>query len=142
MQFYPAGKQPQWLYGTEINRVVRYAYKVGDAKPSGQAEVVVPQLADTTQGHSTRDLVFSLDGKRMFVAVGSQSNVAEDMPKKSAADQDVEAEHGVGAAWGKRRTAQMCSCSASARSQQAVRDRHPQLRRARDAVDRRSLVHD
>ncbi len=101
MQFYPAGKQPQWLYVTEINRVLRYAYKVGDAKPSGQAEVVVPQLADTTQGHSTRDLVFSLDGKRMFVAVGSQSNVAEDMPKKSAADIKAwEAQHGVGAAWG------------------------------------------
>jgi len=32
MQFYPAGKQPQWLYVTEINRVLRYAYKVGDAK--------------------------------------------------------------------------------------------------------------
>ncbi len=101
MQFYPAGKQPQWLYVTEINRVLRYAYKVGDAKATGQAEVVVPQLADTTQGHSTRDLVFSLDGKRMFVAVGSQSNVAEDMPKKSAADIKAwEAEHGVGAAWG------------------------------------------
>jgi glucose/arabinose dehydrogenase len=101
MQFYPAGKQPQWLYVTEVNRVLRYAYKVGDMKPSRQAEVVVPQLADTTQGHSTRDLVFSLDGKRMFVAVGSQSNVAEDMPKKSAADIKAwEAEHGVGAAWG------------------------------------------
>ena len=101
MQFYPAGKQPQWLYVTEVNRVLRYAYKVGDQKPSGQAEVVVPQLADTTQGHSTRDLAFSLDGKRMFVAVGSQSNVAEDMPKKSAADiKTWEADHGVGAAWG------------------------------------------
>jgi glucose/arabinose dehydrogenase len=100
MQFFPAGKQPQWLYVTEVNRVLRYAYKVGDQK-AGQPEVVVPQLADTTQGHSTRDLVFSLDGKRMFVAVGSQSNVAEDMPKKSPAEiKSWEAEHGVGAAWG------------------------------------------
>jgi glucose/arabinose dehydrogenase len=28
-------------------------------------------------GHATRDLAFSLDGKRLFVAVGSRSNVAD-----------------------------------------------------------------
>ncbi|HVS24598.1 MAG TPA: PQQ-dependent sugar dehydrogenase [Gammaproteobacteria bacterium] len=101
MQFYPSGGQPQWLYVTEVNRVLRYAYKVGDTKASGQAEVVVPQLASSTTGHSTRDLVFSLDGKRMFVAVGSQSNVAEGMPKKTPQEIKAwEAEHGVGAAWG------------------------------------------
>jgi hypothetical protein len=101
MQFYPAGGQPQWLYVTEVNRVLRYAYKVGDTKATGAPEVVVPQLASSTTGHSTRDLVFSLDGKRMFVAVGSQSNVAEGMPKKTPQEIKAwEAEHGVGAAWG------------------------------------------
>jgi glucose/arabinose dehydrogenase len=104
MQFYPAGGKPQWLYVTEVNRVLRYAYKVGDTKPSGQPEVVVPQLADGTMGHSTRDLVFSLDGKRMFVAVGSESNVAEGMPKKTPDEIKAwEAEHGTGAAWGSER---------------------------------------
>jgi len=101
MQFYPSGGQPQWLYVTEVNRVLRYAYKVGDTKATGAAEVVVPQLASSTMGHSTRDLVFSLDGKRMFVAVGSQSNVADGMPKKTPQEiKSWEAEHGVGAAWG------------------------------------------
>jgi glucose/arabinose dehydrogenase len=101
IQFYPAGAQPQWVYISEVNRVMRYPYKVGDTKPSGQAEVVVAQLAGTTGGHSTRDLVFSPDGKKMFVAVGSASNVAEGGPKKSPSDIKAwEAEHGVGAAWG------------------------------------------
>jgi glucose/arabinose dehydrogenase len=101
LQFYPAGERPQWLYVAENNRVVRYAYGVGDTEATGELEVVVPQLAQTTGGHYTRDLVFSADGRRMFVAVGSASNVAADMPKKTAAEVEAwESEHGVGAAWG------------------------------------------
>jgi glucose/arabinose dehydrogenase len=101
MQFYPAGGQPKWLYVAENNRVVRYAYNSGDSKAAGEPEVVVAQLAATTMGHYTRDLVFSLDGQRMFVSVGSLSNVAEDLPKKTPAEiKTWESEHGLGAAWG------------------------------------------
>ena len=102
MQFYPAGATPQWLYVAEMNRVVRYPYKSGDGAATGAPEVVVSQLAPTGEGHYTRDLVFSPDGRRMFVAVGSLSNVAEDMPKKTADEIKAwEAERGVGAAWGR-----------------------------------------
>jgi glucose/arabinose dehydrogenase len=103
LQFYPAGNQPQWLYVAENNRVVRFRYGVGDTKASSEPEVVVPQLAPMgSGGHYTRDLAFSLDGKRMFVSVGSGSNIAEDMPKKSPAEVKAwEAEHALGAAWGK-----------------------------------------
>ena len=97
IQFYPAGANPQWVYISEMNRVMRYPYKVGDMKPSGQAETVVAELASSTGGHYSRDLVFSPDGKKMYVAVGSASNVAEDMPKKSPAEIKAwEAEHGLG----------------------------------------------
>jgi glucose/arabinose dehydrogenase len=51
-------------------------------------------------GHSTRDIAFSPDGKRLFVSVGSGSNVAETMSKKAPADIKIwEAAHGLGAAW-------------------------------------------
>jgi glucose/arabinose dehydrogenase/cytochrome c2 len=101
VQFYPAGSQPKWLYIAETNRVVRYAYKVGDTKASGVPEVVVSELSPVGGGHFTRDVAFSLDGKRMFVSVGSQSNVAEGMPKKTAAEIKAwEAERGLGATWG------------------------------------------
>jgi glucose/arabinose dehydrogenase len=101
LAFYPSGGQPEWLYVAENNRVVRYRYRSGDTKASGQPEVVVAQLAPTGMGHYTRDLVFSADDKRMFVSVGSAGNVAEDMPKKSPDEiKSWEAEHGVGAAWG------------------------------------------
>lgn len=101
LAFYPAGEQPEWLYVAENNRVVRYRYRTGDTKASGAPEVVVPQLAQTGRGHYTRDLVFSADGRRMFVSVGSGSNVAENMPTKTPEEiRAWEAEHGVGAAWG------------------------------------------
>jgi glucose/arabinose dehydrogenase/cytochrome c2 len=101
MAFYPSGSDPQWLYIAENNRVVRYAYNVGAQHASGLPEVIVPQLYPGSGGHVTRDLVFSADGKRMFVSVGSLSNVAETMPKKSPGEIVAwESAHGLGTAWG------------------------------------------
>jgi len=99
--FYPA-KAPKWLYVAETNRVVRYPYAVGDQKARGLPEIVVPELSPVgTGGHSTRDIAFSPDGKRMFVSVGSESNVAESMPKKTPeAIEAWEAKNGLGATWG------------------------------------------
>ena len=101
MAFYPA-KNPKWLYVAETNRVVRYPYKVGDQKASALPEIVVPELSPVgTGGHFTRDLVFSPDGKRMFVSVGSGSNVAEEMVKKTPAEVKAwETANGLGATWG------------------------------------------
>ncbi len=100
MAAYPAA-DPRWLYVAERNRVVRFPYRTGDLKARGEPEVVVAQLAPTTGGHTTRDLVFSPDGARMFVSVGSASNVAEEMPKKTPADAAAyDHEHGLGAGWG------------------------------------------
>jgi glucose/arabinose dehydrogenase/cytochrome c2 len=102
MAFYPSREDPQWLYVAENNRVVRYPYALGDTAASALPEVVVPQLVPTSGGHATRDLAFSADGSKMYVSVGSASNVAEGlMPAKSAAEiQAWEAEHGLGAPWG------------------------------------------
>ncbi len=102
LAFYPNDGDPKWLYVAETNRVVRYAYSVGQLQASSVPEIVVPQLSPVAGGgHFTRDLVFSPDGKRMFVSVGSQSNVPEDLPKKTPEQITAwEAQHGVGAAWG------------------------------------------
>ncbi|MES1195952.1 MAG: sorbosone dehydrogenase family protein, partial [Steroidobacter sp.] len=62
--------------------------------------MMVSQLYPGTGGHYTRDLVFSSDGQKMFVSIGSMSNAAEDMPKKDAKEIAAwEAQHGLGAAW-------------------------------------------
>lgn len=99
--FYPLGPNPQWLYVATNNQVVRFAYRSGDLQSAGAAQIVVAKLADTVDGHSTRDIVFSPDGSRMFVSVGSGSNIAEDEPRKSAAAiRTWQSTHALGAAWG------------------------------------------
>ena len=98
--FYPAGDHPQWLYVANNNSVVRFAYHPGDLKAMGEPVVIVPHLADSTGGHSTRDIAFSADGQRMYISIGSGSNVAESMSRKSPeAVERWETDHGVGAAW-------------------------------------------
>jgi glucose/arabinose dehydrogenase/cytochrome c2 len=97
--FYPNADNPTWLYVAETNRVIRFAFQKGDVKARGAPEVVVPELA-STGGHSTRDIVFSPDGRRMYVSVGSLSNVAEAMSKKTPEQvKEWEAAHGLGATW-------------------------------------------
>jgi glucose/arabinose dehydrogenase len=73
LAFYPPGPDPQWLYVGSENEVVRFAYRNGDLKAEGSPQHVadLPCCA----GHWTRALAFSEDGKKLFVAVGSGSNV-------------------------------------------------------------------
>jgi glucose/arabinose dehydrogenase len=75
--FYPLGPNPQWVYVANTDGVVRFTYKNGDLKASGKPEDIVEKIPSTH--HWTRDLVFSPDGKRMFLSVGSGSNDAQDM---------------------------------------------------------------
>jgi glucose/arabinose dehydrogenase len=70
--FYPPGPNPQWVYVGNTDSVVRFPYQNGDLKARGEAE----HIADLPRGgHSTRSIQFSKDGKKMFVSVGSYSNV-------------------------------------------------------------------
>ncbi|GAC1344913.1 MAG: hypothetical protein NVSMB23_20390 [Myxococcales bacterium] len=99
--FYPPGADPRWVYVAENNRIVRFAYRNGDLEPRGKPEVVVARLSHSHGGHWTRDLAFSKDGARLFVSVGSASNVAEGMARKSPGEVRAwEAAHGLGATWG------------------------------------------
>jgi len=98
--FYPNAEAPKWLYVAETNRVIRFAFKKGDVKANGAPEVVIPQLSASTGGHSTRDIAFSPDGRRLYVSVGSQSNVAESMSKKSPEQvKEWDKARGLGATW-------------------------------------------
>ena len=71
--FYPPGDNPQWLYVGNTQSLVRIPYHNGDLKATAPAETLVEGIP--RGGHSTRDVVFSKDGKRLFLAVGSGSNV-------------------------------------------------------------------
>lgn len=79
IDFYPPGPNPTWVYVACTGYVVRYPYKSGDLKATGAKQVIVPDLPGggllRGGGHWTRDIAFSSDGKRMFISVGSHSNV-------------------------------------------------------------------
>src|SRR6202140_200195 len=71
--FYPPGKNAEWVYVGDTDAVIRFPYKDGDLKATGPAQQVVNLPSGS--GHWTRDVQFTADGKKMFVAVGSASNV-------------------------------------------------------------------
>lgn len=79
--FYPPGDDPKWVYVANTGSVVRFRYKNGDLKATGQAEVMIPAIPEGG-GHWTRDLAFTPDGKTLFVSVGSRSNVDDPDEKK------------------------------------------------------------
>jgi glucose/arabinose dehydrogenase len=96
--FYPPGPDPKWVYVGEFGKVVRFPYRNGDLTASGAAETVVSDLA-TGGNHWTRDVAFSPDGKTMYVAVGSASNVAEQMGPPPADLAAYQKSHSPGSAW-------------------------------------------
>ncbi len=71
--FYPPGPNPQWVYIGNTDAIVRYPYQDGDLLARGPVQHIVD--VPDGGGHTTRNVQFSLDGKKMFVAVGSGSNV-------------------------------------------------------------------
>jgi glucose/arabinose dehydrogenase len=73
LAFYPPGDDPKWLYVSNTTTVVRFAYNGDDMTATGKPETIITGIPGG--GHSTRDLAFSPDGKSLFVAVGSGSNV-------------------------------------------------------------------
>jgi glucose/arabinose dehydrogenase len=64
-----------WFYVGNTNGVVRYPYRTGQTKIDGKGEKI---LDLPTGGHYTRNLLADPSGKKIYVAIGSASNVDED----------------------------------------------------------------
>src|SRR6266480_4002691 len=77
--FYPPGNDPEFLYVANTDGIIRFPYRNGDLKARAPAEKLGAQLSGgaarlRSGGHWTRDIVFSPDGKKMYVSIGSRSN--------------------------------------------------------------------
>jgi glucose/arabinose dehydrogenase len=87
--FYPPGPDPQYLYVANTDGVVRFAYRSGDTRARGKVEKLGAELSAGGLlhggGHWTRDIAFSPDGKRMFISIGSLSNVSDDSAEANRA---------------------------------------------------------
>jgi glucose/arabinose dehydrogenase len=83
LAFYPPGPDPKFLYVANTDGVLRLPYRNGDLKARTPAEKLNAQISGGAGflrggGHWTRDIVFSPDGKKMYVSIGSRSNDSDD----------------------------------------------------------------
>ena len=77
LAFYPPGPNPQYLYVANTNDLQRFPYHNGDLKATGPGQTLIQNIANGGGGHWTRDICFTRDGSRLFLAVGSGSNVCD-----------------------------------------------------------------
>lgn len=73
-----------YLYVGNTNAVVRFKYKYGQTKAEGAPEKIA-DLESGPRGHWTRNVIFNQAGTKMYVAVGSASNVDGGEPSTRAA---------------------------------------------------------
>jgi glucose/arabinose dehydrogenase len=74
-----------WFYVANTDSVVRFRYKPGQTK----AEEPAPEkIIELTEGgynqHWTRNILFSRDGKKLYVAIGSSGNVDVERDERRA----------------------------------------------------------
>ena len=65
-----------WLYVANADALVRFPYRAGETQISASPEVVIDLPAGINH-HWTKSLIANRDGSKLYVGVGSNSNVAE-----------------------------------------------------------------
>ena len=74
-----------YVYIADTNEVIRFPYDPKTSKPTGGRERILSLPSGGM--HSTRTVVFSRDGKQMFVSAGSDCNVCVESDHRRAAIQ-------------------------------------------------------
>lgn len=74
-----------YLYVGDTDAVVRFKYKSGQTQAEGAPEKIASLPANGYREHWTRNLIFSPDGTKLYVTVGSKTNVdAGEEPMRAA----------------------------------------------------------
>jgi glucose/arabinose dehydrogenase len=68
-----------FIYVANTDALVKYPYKDGDKNIfiAGQKILDLPSLKDKQDRHWTRNIIASPDGSKIFISIGSSSNIAE-----------------------------------------------------------------
>jgi len=67
----------KWLYVGNTNALVRYPYSAGQTKITEQPEKITDLPAGKHNRHWARNIITNSDSSKIYIAVGSGSNVAE-----------------------------------------------------------------
>ena len=85
------------LYVADTDKLLRFPYQSGDTQISAAATKVVDLPGGTLNHHWTKNVIASKDGSKLYVTVGSNSNVGEnglDKEQGRAAIWEVDRESG------------------------------------------------
>lgn len=67
----------EWFYVANTDALWRYPYSAGDMKITSKGEKIVDLPAGKHNQHWTRNIIANSDGSKIYIAVGSGSNIAE-----------------------------------------------------------------
>ncbi len=76
--------QKNHLYVANTNSVVRFGYQVGQTQATDTPQTLLTLPGRGYHQHWSRDLVFNPGGTKMYVSVGSQSNIGIEEPRRAA----------------------------------------------------------
>jgi glucose/arabinose dehydrogenase len=79
--------QQGYFYIANTNAVLRFKYQTGQTKLEGEGEKIIDLPGEGYRQHWTRNIIFSKDGKKLYVSVGSETNVGEEEPRRAAINQ-------------------------------------------------------
>jgi glucose/arabinose dehydrogenase len=74
-----------WFYVANTDSVVRFRYKSGQTKADGAPEKLIELTEGGYNQHWTRNVIFSPDGRKMYVAIGSSGNYQPEKDERRAA---------------------------------------------------------
>lgn len=66
-----------WFYVANTNAVLRYPYKAGQTKITGKGQKILNLPSGKHNRHWSRNLLANADNSKIYIAVGSGSNIAE-----------------------------------------------------------------
>ncbi len=73
-----------FFYVANTDGIMKYPYQTGDTKITGQGTKILELPAGGYNNHWTRNLIANADGSKIYVSIGSGSNVGENGMEKEA----------------------------------------------------------
>jgi glucose/arabinose dehydrogenase len=74
-----------WFYVANTNSIVRFKYRSGQTAAESEPERLVELTPGGYNQHWTRNILFSPDGSKMYVSIGSATNVSVETDQRRAA---------------------------------------------------------
>jgi glucose/arabinose dehydrogenase len=76
--------QNDYFYIANTDAVLRFKYQIGQTRLENQGEKIIDLPANGYHQHWTRNLLFSKDGQKLYITVGSENDLGEEEARRAA----------------------------------------------------------